>query len=151
MNNQVLTDIFAKYSPETEMEEDEMKIFLLFQTSKDQDVNLDIEKLDRESKIYKHFKEVIMSFQGQILMKRLKVCANIKMSLSALVMLLHHMPNAATAVIHALYIQNKLPENTLITLDVFTKELFPWGFFSDEQLNSIWKDLNAKEPLDIKL
>jgi len=146
MDNQILTDIFSRYSPNKEMSEEEMEIFLLFLTSKDPAMNVDIDELDKESEIYKHFKPVIMSFQGQILIKRLKVSANIKLSLSALIMLLHYMPNAGAAVIHSLYIQNKLPDNTLVTLDVYTKRLFPWGNFSEEQLNAIWKELDAKEP-----
>jgi hypothetical protein len=145
MNTERITSLFTKYSPEKEMTEEEMEIFLLFQTSKDPDINADINKLDKESELYKHFKPLIMSFQGQILMKRLELSANIKMSLSALVMLLHYMPNAGAAVIHSLYIQNKLPENTLITLDVYTKQLFPWGNFSEEQLNNIWRELDDKE------
>jgi hypothetical protein len=127
------------------MSVEEMEIFLLFHTSKDPTINFDIDELDKESEIYKHFKPIIMSFQGQILIKRLKVSANIKMSLSALIMLLHHMPNAGAAVIHSLYIQNKLPENTLITLDTYTKRLFPWGNFSEEQLSEIWKELDNKQ------
>jgi hypothetical protein len=145
MNNQILTDIFSKYSPITETTKDEMRIFLLFQTSEDPAFNVDIDELDKKSEIYKHFEPLIMSFQGQILIKRLKLSANIKMSLSALVMLLHHMPNAGAAVIHSLYIQNKLPENTLVTLDVYIKQLFPWGNFSEEQLTEIWRELDNKE------
>lgn len=50
------------------------------------------------------------------------------------------MRNAGGAVMLSFYLYYKLPENTIVTVDVISMELFPMGFFSVEQLNTIWNE-----------
>jgi len=55
-----------------------------------------------------------------------------RITLDALIILSQYMESPGIY-----YINSKLKPNTLITLDVISMDLFPWGFFSKEQLNRI--------------
>ena len=70
-------------------------------------------------------------------MKRLESFTTIKMTLGAFAILMQHIPSPGAGVMYAFYMHNKLPENTLVTVETFA-ELFPWGFFSEQQLSEIW-------------
>jgi len=50
---------------------------------------------------------------------------------------MHHIESPGSAVMYTFYLYNKLPENTIITADKLA-EVFPWGFFSERQLQDIW-------------
>jgi len=138
MNKNELIDVFNQHSPTTPMTEEETKIMFQILMSSEPEFNVDINKINKNSEIYKHFKPLIMAFQSQVLLKRLELLTSLKMTLGALIILLHHMQTAGNAVMLAFYMQYKLPKNTLVTLDILSKNLFPWGFFSDEQLHEIW-------------
>ena len=137
MNKQKLIDIFNQHSPNTEMSEDETITMFKIMLSKDPNLSCDLDEIDMESDVYKHMKPLIKAFQAQVFLGRLKHMTSLKISLSALIILMHHMESAGSAVMYAFYLSYKLPENTLITVDKFV-EVFPWGFFSNEQLNKIW-------------
>lgn len=149
MNKEKLVEIFDKHTPNTEMSEDEMMLMMGIMMGKDKSLSVDIDELDKNSEIYKHFKPLIESFQGQVFLKRLKAFTTLKMSLGAFAILLQHMPTLGSCVMYTFYLYNKLPENTLITVETFG-DVFPWGFFSETQLNEIWSaqkvnSENAKE------
>lgn len=137
MNKQKLIDIFEKHSPRTEMDEHETTLMLNLLMSKDQNLSCDIEFIDMTSDVYKHFKPIIKSFQAQVFLSRLKHMTSLKISLGALIILMHHMESAGKAVMLVFYLYYKLPINKLITVETFA-EVFPLGFFSNEQLNEIW-------------
>jgi len=137
MNKQKLIDIFEKHNPSTQMSKDEtMTMFNLLMT-KDPNLTCDLNEIDVESEIYKHFKPLIKAFQSQVFLSRLKALTSLKITLGALIILMHHMESAGKAVMMVFYLYHKLPEDTLITVEGIS-EVFPWGFFSDEQLNKIW-------------
>lgn len=137
MNKQKLIDIFEKHIPRTQMSEDETMTMFNLLMLEDPNFSCDIEEIDKNSEIYKHFKPLIEAFQAQVFLSRLKHLTTLKMSLGALIILMHHMESAGKAVMLVFYLYYKLPANKLITIETIT-ELFPWGFFSDEQLNEIW-------------
>lgn len=137
MNKQKLIDIFEKHTPNTQMSKDETMVMFNFLMSKDKNFSCDLNEIDKESEIYKHFKPLIESFQAQVFLSRLKHMTSLKISLGALVILMHHMESAGKAVMHVFYLYYKLPAEKLITVETFA-ELFPWGFFSEQQLNEIW-------------
>jgi len=137
MNRKKLVEIFDRHTPRTEMTEEEMMLMMSVMMGKDKSLSVDIDELDKDSEIYKHFKPLIESFQGQVFLKRLKVFTSLKMSLGAFAILLQHMPSLGACVMYAYYLDSKLPENTLVTVETFG-DIFPWGFFSEAQLKDIW-------------
>jgi len=137
MNKQKLVDIFEKHTPKTEMSEDETLAMVNLLMSKDPNISCSLEEIDKESEIYKHMKPLVDAFQAQVFLSRLKHFTSLKISLGALVLLMHHMESAGAAVMMTFYLYNKVPENTIITIETIS-EIFPWGFFSDQQLKDIW-------------
>lgn len=137
MNKQKLIDIFESHNPNTSMDEGETMLMFKIMVSKDPNLSCDLDEIDKESDVYKHMKPLIEAFQAQVFLSRLKHLTTLKMTLGALTILMHHMETAGSAVMHAFYLFYKLPENTLVTIDKFG-DVFPWGFFSPEQLNEIW-------------
>ncbi len=132
MSRQELIDIFNQYSPITEMDEDETLTFVNITLSQEKIFNVDLNEADKDNPIYKHFKPLLESFVPQVFLKRLEVMTSIKMTLGALIMLVLRMESPGAAVMYAFYLHYKLPENILVTMDVFSKQLFPWGMFSKE-------------------
>ena len=147
MNKQKLINIFNQHSPNTPMDDDETRAFMNILMSQDPIFDVDLNEADKDDPNYKHFIELIGAFVPQVFLKRLEVMTSLKMSLGALIILSMHMPSAGNAVMHVFYLFYKLKENTLVTLDVLSKQLFPWGMFSEEQLNSIWdaQKVSSKE------
>jgi len=137
MNKQKLINIFDKHNPNTPMSEDETKAMLKIMMSKDPNLSCDIEEIDMETDVYKHMKPLIEAFQAQVFLKRLEILTSLRMTLGALIILMHHMESAGSAVMYTFYLSTKLPKNTLVTVDKFA-EVFPWGFFSEKQLHEIW-------------
>lgn len=138
MNRKKLIDIFNQHSPNTPMSEDETMAYMNMLMSKDPIFDVDLNEADKEDPNYKHFKPLIDSFVPQVFLGRLKAMTSLKMSLGALIILIHHMESPGNAVMHTFYLHYKLPDYTLITLDVISRQLFPFGMFSEEQLNEIW-------------
>jgi len=137
MEKQKLIDLFEKHTPRTQMDEAETMAMMNILMSEDPNISCDLVEIDKESDVYKHMKPLIEAFQAQVFLSRLKALTSLKMSLGALIILMHHMESAGKAVMLTFYFYYKLPANKLITIETIT-ELFPWGFFSDEQLNEIW-------------
>jgi hypothetical protein len=135
-----LKKIFEKHTPHTEMDSDEMMVFMKLLMSKDEAIGTDIYELDKNSEIFKHFKPLLEGFQMQVFLSRLKHMTTLRISLGAFIAIAQHLLSAGSAVMHAYYLHSKLPENTLITLDVVSRQLFPMGFFSEDQLNRIWEE-----------
>lgn len=146
MNKEKLIEIFDKHVPRTPMTKKETMIMFNLMTNKNKSFSIDIKELDKESEIYKHFKPVLESFQGQVFLKRIENFTSLKMSLGAFVMLIQHMPSPGACVMYTFYLHSKLPENTLVIVDSFV-EVFPFGFFSEIQLSDIWnaQKVNTKE------
>jgi hypothetical protein len=107
----------------------------------------DLNEIDKDSEIYKHFKPLIESFPSQIFLKRLAGLTELRMTLGALIILSLYMKNPGICAMYAYYLYHKLPPNTLITLDKFSINLFPWGMFSKAQLDKIW-DAQKRESED---
>jgi hypothetical protein len=133
-----LAKLFEDNRPETEMSADEMRTMMAILMSKEPAFNTPVDDLDKESEIYKHFKPVLDGIQMQIFLTRLKHVAKMRITLGAFIMIAEHLESAGTAVMYVYYIWLKLNAHTLITSTVLCEELFPWGFFSHEQLNKIW-------------
>lgn len=147
MNKQELVDIFQKYSPSTQMDIEETMAYMNMLMSKNPIFDTDINDVDKTDSIYQHFKPLIDSFIVQVFLKRIEVMTTLKISLGGLIILSLHLTSPGTAVMYAYYLYYKLPENTLVTLNIISEKLFPWGFFSDKQLNDIWdaQKVSAKE------
>ena len=137
MNREKMVEIFDKHTPNTPMTEEEMMIMFNVLMSEDKTLSIDIEELDKESEIYKHFQVLLESFQGQVFLKRLKHFTSLKMTLGAFAILLQHMPTPGSCVMNAFYLSSKLPEDTLVTVETFA-DVYPFGFFSETQLKEIW-------------
>lgn len=137
MNKQKLIDIFEKHNPRTPMSEDESNLMINIMMSKDPSLSIDITEMDKKSENYQHFKPIIESFQAQVFLSRLKHMTSLKISLGALLILMNYMESPGKVVMFVFYLFYKLPANKLIDVNTII-ELFPWGFFSEEQLNEIW-------------
>jgi len=142
---QVLRDIFNNHTPSTEMTEEEMLNMINIINSNQSEFNVDLKEINKDSEIYKHFKPLIEAFQSQVFLKRIEVLTTFKVTLGALIMLMFHMPTAGAATMMEMYCSSKLNDDTLITINVVAQELFPWGFFSDEQLQAIWATIKEME------
>ena len=138
MSKEILHKLFDDNQPNTPMSEDESKFFMGMILSKDPVYNTDFNFIGKDSEIYKHFKPVFEAFQVQVFLKRLEVLTSLRISLGALIMIAMQLESAGNAVMYAYYLNYKRQPHTLITIDVFARELFPWGTFSPEQLNAIW-------------
>jgi hypothetical protein len=130
--------LFQDINPDTVMSEEEMRVMMGIMLSKEPALKQSIDDLDKESEIYKHFKPLLDGFQLQVFLTRLKHVAKMRITLGAFILLAQHLESAGSAVMYAYYCWLKLAPHTLITTDVVAEDLFPWGFFSDEQLNSLW-------------
>ena len=130
--------LFQDVEPDTIMSEEEMRVMMGIMLSKEPAFKQSIDDLDKESEIYKHFKPLLDGFQLQIFLTRLKHVAKMRITLGAFIMLAQHLESTGTAVMYAYYCWLKLAPHTLITSDVVAEDLFPMGFFSDKQLNSLW-------------
>lgn len=130
--------LFQDNKPDTPMSDDEMRSMMGIMLSKEPQLTTPMDDLDKESEIYKHFKPLIDAFQLQVFLTRLKHVSKMRITLGALIMIAQHLEYAGNAVMYAYYCWLKLKPHTLITSTIIVEDLFPWGFFSDEQLNSIW-------------
>ena len=144
MNKERLTSIFDKNRPNTQMSEDETKFFFTIMLSKDENISKDINEIDKTSEIYKHFEPLTNGFQMQIFLKRLEHLAKMKISLGAFLLIAIRLESAGSAVMYSYYIFHKLPKNCFIGIDEVTMKLFPWGFFSEEQLKAMWDEQKVK-------
>lgn len=133
-----IVKLFEDNKPNTEMSAEEMKVMMGILLSKEPAFKTPIDELDKDTEIYKHFKPLLEGFQLQVFLTRLKLVAKMRITLGAFVMIAQHLESAGTAVMYVYYIWLKLKPHTLITDSVVAEDLFPMGFFSDEQLNSMW-------------
>jgi hypothetical protein len=144
MNKQKLIDIFKKHSPKTQMDADETTVMFNLILSEDPNFSCDLDEIDKESETYKHFKPVIESFQARVFLSRIEALTSLKITLGALIILMHHMGSAGKAVMLTFYLHYKLPAEKLVTIETIA-ELFLWGFFSDEQLHEIWQSQKVEK------
>lgn len=151
MNKQRLISAFEANLPQTPMSEEETRLALFLMTSKDSNINCDINEVDKSSEIYQHFKPLIDAFQMQVFFKRLEHLTSLRITLGAFLMIAQHLNSAGSAVMHAYYLHTKLPANTLVGVTEVSMQLFPWGFFSDEQLKTIWdaQKVRQDDKLDV--
>jgi hypothetical protein len=138
MNKERLIEAFKKNRPSEPMTEEETTFFFNIFMSKEPEFSNDINELDKESELYKHFKPLINGFQMQIFLKRLEHLTTLRITFGAFLLIALHLESAGSAVMHAFYLHHKLPLNTLVTTTHISMELFPWRFFSEEQLSRIW-------------
>lgn len=135
---QRLIDAFNANPPRDPMSEDETMVLMSILMSRNPDYDIAIDKLDKESEIYKQYKPILDIWIVQVFLKRLEVLSTVRMSLGALLALTYRLNNAGSAVMYAFYIHNAFPENTVVDVNLFSSQLFPWGYFSEAQLKSIW-------------
>ena len=138
MNRQELIDIFNQHSPNTPMSEDETIAYMNMLMSKEPIFDVDLDEADKEDPNYIYFKPLIDEFVPQVFLGRLKAMTSLKMTLGALIILIQHMESPGNAVMYTYYLHYKLPDYTLITLKTISEQLFPFGMFSEKQLNDIW-------------
>ncbi len=144
MNKERLTSIFDKYHPNTPMTEGENMFTIRLMFSTDENLRKDINEIDKESEIYKYFEPLINGFQMQVFLKRLEHLAKMKISLGAFLITAIHLESAGSAVMYAYYMFHKLPKNCFIGIEEVGTKLFPWGFFSEEQLKAMWSEQKVK-------
>lgn len=147
MNNQRLINAFESNPPNTPITEEEFRIGIYITMSDDVNLGCEINSLDEESEVYKHFKPMIKGFQMQIFLKRLELLAGLKITLGAFIMVAQHLNSAGDAVMYAYYLSRLFPKGSLIDVDGITMKAFPMGFFSEEQLKNIW-DAQKVRPND---
>jgi hypothetical protein len=147
MNNyeEKVIEAFKVNQPDMEMTPEDARLLLSLLMSKDPTLKTDVNKLDKNSDVYKHFQPMIESFVSQVFLKRVENCTSLKISLGALIMLLLYMENPRNAVIYTYYLDYKLEPNTLVTLNVFGERAFPWGMFTPQQLDNIWEAMQPEK------
>lgn len=140
-----IDEIFIKYRPNKQMDDDESKLLLNILLSKDSQLSTDINELDKDSEIYKHFQPLLYAFQVRVFMSKIEHLTTLRITLGALIVISMYIDSPGIATMYAYYLHSKLPANTLVTLEHITTQLFPWGFFSNEQLNKIWDEQKTKK------
>lgn len=145
-----LVKIFNDNHPRTEMSKDEMMIFMGMIMSKDESLKLCVDELDKESKIYKELKPLFEGFQLKVFLGRLEALTSLRITVGAFVILSQYFSNAGVAVMYAYYLHQMLPANTIVDVHVISEKLFPWGFFSPDQLSKMWDEqkVQLKDGLD---
>lgn len=138
MNKERLTSIFDNHRPDTQMDDDECKFVMNLMLSRDENFKMDMNDVDKESEIYKHFEPIVKGFQMQVFQKRVEHLGKMKISLGAFLMIAIHLNSPGDAVMYAYYLFHKLPKNTFVTIDEVSMKVFPWGFFSEKQLKDMW-------------
>lgn len=133
-----IVEAFNNTIPYTPMSEQEMKIFHNIISAKEQEFSTVVQNVNIDSPVYAHFKPLIQSFQGQVLLKRLEVFSTVKLTLGAFLSILVNIDKVTSAVMYAFYMHNKVEPNTIITIKEISEVLFPFGFFSEEQLHELW-------------
>lgn len=88
MNKQKLINIFEKQTPLMPMTLDETKAVMTIMMSDNDIFTTDIDEIDKENEIFKHFKPLIDAFQVQVFMSRIKNTTTLKITLGALIMLM---------------------------------------------------------------
>ncbi len=149
MNKQRLIDAFTKNAPKTQMSEEETIIMIKIMLSKEPEFSCDVNELDKNSEVYKHFEPLINGFQMQVFLKRLEHLAKLRISLSAFIAIALHLESAGDAVMYAYYLSYKLPKNSFVGIQEIVDVLFPWDFFSKEQLNAIWDEQKVRSDDDL--
>lgn len=142
-----IAKLFEDNQPRTEMSAEEMKVMMGILMSNEPAFTTPVDELDKDTEIYKHFKPLLDGFQLQVFLGRVKHVAKMRITLGAFILLAQHLDSAGSAVMYAYYIWLKLKPHTLITTNVVCEELFPWGFFSEEQLSAMWsaQKINAED------
>jgi hypothetical protein len=138
-------EAFKINQPDMEMTGEDFRLLMSMMMSKDENLNKNVNDLDKSSEIYIHFQPLIDSFVSQVFLKRVEVCTSLKISLGALIILLLYMENPRNAVIYTYYLDYKLEPNTLVTLTVFGEKAFSWGMFSPIQLDNIWDAMQPEK------
>ena len=138
MNTERLTKAFADNQPKTPMTPEETRIFMNLMLTDDPNISMDVNELDKKTDFYKHFKPLVESFVAKVFLGRLKSLTTHRITVGALIILMQYMKSPGNCVMYVYYINSKLAPNTLIDINVIAMDLFPWGMFSDEQLNDIW-------------
>lgn len=140
---------FERNQPRTVMTAEESKILINLLFSNDKNLNIDINDINKSSDTYKHFEPVINSFLAQVLLKRIELFTDLHITLGVLIMMLMYIKSPGSCVMYTYYAFGKLKPDILITLNVFSTELFPWGVFSEKQLSDIWKSQKRKKFDDV--
>jgi hypothetical protein len=143
MSKERIFYVFEQHEPKTPMSKSETEIFLKLLMTEDKEFSVDINEINKENDVYKHFKPLIESFQAQVFLKRLEILTKLHITLGALIILLQYFKTPAVSVAYAFYLHKKLPPNTPITVNTMG-DVFPWGFFSEQQFNIIWSTLKIK-------
>lgn len=139
-----LVKLFEDNKPNTEMSAEEMRVMMGILLSKEPAFKTPIDELDKDSEIYESFRPLLEGFQLQVFSMKLKQLTTLRISLGAFIMLSQHFKSAGDAVMYAFYLCHKLPINTFVDASTVTSKLFPFGFFSNEQLNEMWDKQKVK-------
>ena len=83
-------------------------------------------------------------------MKRLELLANIKVTLSVLILIAQHLKTAGIAVIYAYYFSKLYPKGSVVNIVDFIEKFLPVGFFTEKQLEEIWKIQKVRPDDDIE-
>lgn len=135
-----IDEIFKKHSPLTEMSKDEFTTMFNIMRSKDPAMNKDVYEQDETSDTYQHFKPLLDEFVFKVFLSKINYLTTLRISLGAFIALAFRIKSPGDATMYAYYLHSKLPANTLVTIDNFAEQLFPLGYFSEEQLKEIWHE-----------
>jgi len=139
MYKERLQQIFDNEHPRTHMSETQTMIMVKIMLANDHNLTIPIDEIDKNSETYQQFKPLFGSSLIKVFLIRLTKMANLKITLGALMILAQYFGTFGSVVICSYYLFHKLPKNTIITSDIIATDLFPWGFFSTEQINKIWQ------------
>ena len=148
MSNENVILIFDKIKPNSSINNDEMQMLLDLMSSDDPNLNLELCDVDKESIVYMHNKSIIEDIEVQSFLFRINNFTQLKLTLSGLLAIIRHLNRINATIIYAYYLHLKFPPNTIIDVSKIVTEAFPYGFYSDNQIDIIWNVFNTQNYKD---
>ena len=137
MDKNHLIEVFKNLNPCTPMDEVETLFLFNMMLNNTDNLNQEIDEIDKSCSEYIHFQLILESQLLCSFSKILSESAEIKFTCDVLLLLAFHINSIKDMEVYASYISSKLPYKTLVNLDIYCEKLFPWGFFSEDQINSL--------------
>lgn len=102
-----------------------------------------MDEQNKFDKIIDSNSELINLPNAQLLYNIIKVKMGFNLTLGSAIILANYIEDENDALIYAYYIKHNVDKNTLIDINLICKELFPWGFLSEQQKTEIEKIQNS--------
>lgn len=138
MNKLEFQEMLNKIEPNRLIDQNELDFIMVLMLNDKKGIDYDINNVTDDLEIYKSLQVLLRNMVPRIFKLRLEQHTTLSIATNAFWSLCGFMDTPGHAVMYAYYLKHKLPENTFIDMNVLYQQVFPYTFFSDDQLNDIW-------------